>query len=77
MFRLAAIHKVTEYGSCAMALYDFQAFEETEITFDSGDFITHIDQTDPRWWQGLGPDGNYGLFPANQVKLVDPSTIQA
>ncbi len=23
------------------------------------------------WWQGVGPDGTYGLFPANYVELID------
>lgn len=44
--------------------------DESEITFDPGDLITHIDQIDEGWWQGLGPDGAYGLFPANYVQLV-------
>ena len=59
-----------------MALYDYQAADETEISFDPGQLITHIDQIDPGWWQGLDPDGNYGLFPANYVEIVDPSTIR-
>lgn len=45
--------------------------EAGEISFDPGDLITHIDQIDPGWWQGLGPDGNYGLFPANYVELIE------
>lgn len=44
--------------------------DESEITFDPGDIITHIDQIDEGWWQGLGPDGTYGLFPANYVELI-------
>lgn len=44
--------------------------DESEITFDPGDIITHIDQIDEGWWQGLGPDGTYGLFPANYVELL-------
>ena len=67
----------SEYGLCAMALYDYQAADETEISFDPGQLVTHIDQIDPGWWQGLGPDGNYGLFPANYVEVVDPSTIRS
>lgn len=64
------------YGMCAVALYDYQAADETEISFDPGQIITHIDQIDPGWWQGLGPDGNYGLFPANYVDLIDNSELQ-
>ncbi len=44
--------------------------DDSEITFDPGDVITHIDQIDEGWWQGLGPDGSYGLFPANYVELI-------
>ena len=66
----------SEYGLCAMALYDYQAADDTEISFDPGQVITHIDQIDPGWWQGLGPDGNYGLFPANYVEVIDPSSLK-
>ena len=30
----------------AVAIYDYQAMDETEISFDPGDLITHIDQID-------------------------------
>ena len=58
-------------GVRARALYDYQADDEGEISFDPGDIITHIDQIDPGWWQGMGPDGSYGLFPANYVELIE------
>ncbi|CAB0031118.1 unnamed protein product [Trichogramma brassicae] len=58
-------------GMKARALYDYQAADETEITFDPGDIITHIDAIDEGWWQGLAPDGTYGLFPANHVEVID------
>ena len=64
------------YGTCAVALYDYQAADETEISFDPGQIISHIDQIDPGWWQGLGPDGNYGLFPANYVEIIDNKELQ-
>ncbi|XP_055600937.1 drebrin-like protein [Uranotaenia lowii] len=54
----------------ARALYDYQAADDSEISFDPGDIITHIDQIDEGWWQGLAPDGTYGLFPANYVELL-------
>ncbi|XP_065360335.1 drebrin-like protein isoform X2 [Calliphora vicina] len=60
-----------DLGLKARALYDYQAADESEITFDPGDVITHIDQIDEGWWQGLGPDGTYGLFPANYVEILD------
>lgn len=58
-------------GLRARALYDYQAADETEISFDPDDVITQIEQIDEGWWQGLAPDGSYGLFPANYVELLD------
>lgn len=59
------------HGMTARALYDYEAADETEITFDPGDIITHIDTIDEGWWQGLAPDGTYGLFPANHVEVIE------
>lgn len=50
--------------------FRFHSADETEISFDPGDLITHIEQIDPGWWQGFAPDGTYGLFPANYVQLL-------
>ncbi|XP_027193822.2 actin binding protein 1 [Dermatophagoides pteronyssinus] len=58
-------------GLRAKALYDYQAADDTEISFDPDDIITHIEQIDAGWWQGLSPNGAYGLFPANYVELLD------
>ncbi|KAI3361870.1 hypothetical protein L3Q82_002194 [Scortum barcoo] len=56
---------------CARALYDYQAvFDDTEITFDPDDIITGIEMVDEGWWRGYGPDGHYGMFPANYVELL-------
>ncbi|XP_071322813.1 drebrin-like a [Trachinotus anak] len=55
---------------CARALYDYQAADDTEITFDPDDIITGIDMLDEGWWRGYGPDGHYGMFPANYVELL-------
>lgn len=43
---------------------------DDEITFDPDDIITEIEQIDEGWWKGRGPDGSYGLFPANYVELI-------
>jgi len=67
--------KTAEYGTCAVALYDYQAADDTEISFDPGQVITHIDKIDPGWWQGLSPAGVYGLFPSNYVELIDPKDL--
>ncbi|XP_047228002.1 drebrin-like protein isoform X2 [Girardinichthys multiradiatus] len=54
----------------AKALYDYQAADDTEITFDPDDIITEIEMLDEGWWRGYGPDGHYGLFPANYVEII-------
>ncbi|XP_071008649.1 drebrin-like protein B isoform X1 [Oncorhynchus clarkii lewisi] len=54
----------------ARALYDYQATDDSEITFDPDDIITGIDMEDEGWWRGYGPDGHYGMFPANYVELL-------
>ncbi|EFO86568.1 hypothetical protein GCK72_010362 [Caenorhabditis remanei] len=59
---------VTEQN--AMALWDYQAADDTEISFDPDDIITDIDQVDSGWWKGRAPNGRVGLFPANYVKLI-------
>ncbi|XP_075063329.1 drebrin-like protein [Mixophyes fleayi] len=58
-------------GLCARALYDYQAADDTEISFDPDDFITHIEKIDEGWWRGYGPSGTYGMFPANYVEPIE------
>ncbi|XP_051972118.1 drebrin-like protein B [Xyrauchen texanus] len=55
---------------CARALYDYQALDDTEITFDPDDIIEGIEMIDVGWWRGYSPDGHYGMFPANYVELL-------
>ena len=51
-----------------------QIVDETEISFDPDDLITNIEQIDEGWWRGEAPNGQYGLFPANYVELVENSS---
>jgi hypothetical protein len=57
-------------GVSARALYDYQAAEDNEITFDPDDVITNIDMIDEGWWMGDGPDGKRGMFPSNYVERI-------
>ncbi|EDV48305.1 hematopoietic lineage cell-specific protein [Drosophila erecta] len=56
-------------GIHAIALYDYQAADDDEISFDPDDVITHIEKIDDGWWRGLCKN-RYGLFPANYVQVV-------
>lgn len=56
--------------NATLTLIFFFLADDTEISFDPGDIICHIDQIDQGWWQGLSPNGTFGLFPANYVELL-------
>ncbi|XP_040151436.1 src substrate cortactin isoform X1 [Anopheles arabiensis] len=56
-------------GIQAIALYDYQAAADDEISFDPDDKITHIEMIDEGWWRGWC-NNKYGLFPANYVQLL-------
>ncbi|EXX51931.1 uncharacterized protein OCT59_023023 [Rhizophagus irregularis] len=58
-----------QHTAKAIALYDYSASEENEISFSDGDIITDIEFVSEDWWRGKAPDGTVGLFPANYVEL--------
>ncbi|XP_076402002.1 drebrin-like protein isoform X4 [Peromyscus maniculatus bairdii] len=62
---------ISGQGLCARALYDYQAADDTEISFDPENLITGIEVIDEGWWRGYGPDGHFGMFPANYVELIE------
>ncbi|KAM6159556.1 src substrate cortactin isoform 2-T2 [Erethizon dorsatum] len=57
-----------DLGITAIALYDYQAAGDDEISFDPDDIISNIEMIDDGWWRGVCK-GRYGLFPANYVEL--------
>ncbi|XP_060893910.1 drebrin-like protein A [Labrus mixtus] len=71
-------HEITENGQevlaeqqmCVRALYDYQAEDESEISFEPGDIITDVETVDKAWWRGFSKDGRQGLFPANYVETI-------
>jgi len=60
--------QVQDNGLTAVALWDYEAEEDDEVTFDPGEIITHIEMIDEGWWKGTCR-GRTGIFPANYVEL--------
>ncbi|XP_028270448.1 drebrin-like protein A [Parambassis ranga] len=59
-----------ERQMCVRALYDYQAEDESEISFEPGDIIRDVETVDKAWWRGWSKDGRQGLFPANYVETI-------
>lgn len=54
------------------ALYNYDATEESELSFKANDRLIVLQKDDSGWWQGeLG--GRVGMFPSNFVEVVDPN----
>ena len=54
----------------AKALWDYQAEDDSEISFDPDEIITDVEKIHEGWWRGKSPRGLVGLFPANYVELI-------
>uniref|UniRef100_A0A671Y814 Drebrin n=1 Tax=Sparus aurata TaxID=8175 RepID=A0A671Y814_SPAAU len=61
---------LAERQMCVRALYDYQAEDESEISFEPGDIIRDVETVDKAWWRGWSKDGHQGLFPANYVETI-------
>ncbi|XP_041855116.1 drebrin-like protein A isoform X2 [Melanotaenia boesemani] len=59
-----------EKHMCVRALYDYQAEDDSEISFEPGDIIRDVETVDKAWWRGWSKDGRQGLFPANYVETI-------
>lgn len=54
----------------ADAVWDHDAQDSDEISFEIGDVIEILDMTDDVWWQGSVHD-TVGWFPASFVRVRD------
>ncbi|KAF4968934.1 hypothetical protein FSARC_3748 [Fusarium sarcochroum] len=55
-------------GHTAVAIYDYEAAEDNELSFPEDATITNLEFPDEDWWFGHY-GGHAGLFPANYVQL--------
>lgn len=58
-----------------IAMYDYAAANQDELSFSKGQLINIWDKTNPDWWKGE-VQGVTGLLPTNYVKMTtdsDPS----
>ncbi|KAI7959476.1 hypothetical protein MJO28_003267 [Puccinia striiformis f. sp. tritici] len=59
-------------GVHAIAMYDYEAGEDNEITFQETEEIIEIEYSSEDWWTGtVASSGQRGLFPANYVELQE------
>jgi len=53
-----------------VALYDYDATEDNEISFKEGEKLVLLEQDDSGWWKGRNTQGQVGVFPSNFVEPV-------
>lgn len=74
---LSPASKARAAGLMARTLYDYQAAEDDELSFDVDELITNIEKLDAGWYKGTMTndrgDKRVGLFPANYVRLLNES----
>ena len=58
-------------GIQAIAMYDYQAADDGEISFNEYDILTEITEVNEEWSEGRAPGGQYGMFPSNYVEFID------
>ena len=55
------------YLEKVLAIYDYNADKEDELTFQEGQIIYVLKKNDDGWWEGV-MEGITGLFPGNYVE---------
>ena len=66
---------VNPQGVYVRALYDYEADDQTSLSFRQGDIIQVLTQLESGWWDGV-IHGYRGWFPSNYCEAVDPSEAE-
>jgi len=59
----------------ACAQWDYEAIEDNELTFKTGDYIEIVSTENEDWWEGI-INGFQGYFPANRVEEVTNEELE-
>jgi len=74
----SGIRKETLTGKSVqvVAIYDYEANSEDELSFFVGDKIKILEMNDEKgWWRGAKEDGTEGTFPSNYVTFVEDDKL--
>eukprot|EP01135_Chromosphaera_perkinsii_P003818 Nk52_evm11s256 gene=Nk52_evmTU11s256 len=69
-FKGEASYIETRQLDSIMALYDYRALDEEELTFKKGEVMQLIDTSEGEWWFACNNKGDEGYVPSNYVKVV-------
>eukprot|EP00742_Colponemidia_sp_Colp-10_P009268 GILJ01010095.1.p1 GENE.GILJ01010095.1~~GILJ01010095.1.p1 ORF type:complete len:1405 (-),score=241.75 GILJ01010095.1:247-4461(-) len=64
-------HRHKDLTKRAVALYDYNAKRDAQLTFKTGDVIKVISFEPSGWWWGEDVQGKQGWFPGNYVELTE------
>ena len=54
-----------------MALYDYTAADDDEVSFMEGDLVSDVTVIDDGWMEGrVERTGEYGMLPSNYVESI-------
>lgn len=73
---IANLHIGLSSARFVKALFDYEAHEDDELSFNENDIIRLVQETDDGWWTGER-NGQKGLFPANYVELLHAASAPA
>lgn len=65
-------HNYGSLGRIYRAMYDYEAQDDDEVSFQDGDLIVNVSSIDGGWMTGqVQRTGQVGMLPANYVQVVN------